>query len=338
MKAAVVRNLREPLRMEEMPTPVPGPDEVLLRVEACGVCHSDVHLSDGDWPQLSRILKLPLIPGHEVIGRVEDLGSEVRDLSRGERLGVPWIFWSCGTCEMCLEGRENLCLAQMITGATVDGGYAEFLCAKASHAVKIPDDLASAEAAPLFCAGVTVFRAIKNSGVRPGERLAVFGVGGLGHLAVQIAVLRGAEVFAVDVAETKLDLARSLGAAATFDAAREKVPSKMRALGGMHCAVVTASSKAAYDAAFASLRRGGSLIVVGAPADPITLPAISMLSGEYRVASSSVGTREDLKEVLDLAAARKIRCRVETETLAHINGVFDRMRRGDVNGRVVLTF
>ena len=336
MKAAVVREFGEALQVEEIPAPVPAPDEVLVQVEACGVCHSDLHLADGDWPQLAKIIKKPLILGHEVIGRVMDRGSAVTRPEPGERVGVPWIHWTCGKCELCREGCENLCLAQMITGATVDGGYAEFIKAKASHVVPVPESLDSIEAAPLFCAGVTVYRAIKNAGIRPGQRVAVFGIGGLGHLAVQIAAQRGARVIAIDIAPEKLDLALSLGAEKAFDASAADVRKEFRALGGAHFALVTSAAKVAYESAFTSLRRGGTLVVVGVPAEPLSIPVIAMVGAETRILSSSVGTREDLRETLEWAAAGKIRCRVEARPLDQINQIFDTMRRGTIFGRVVL--
>src|SRR5262249_38625130 len=223
-----------PLALQELPPPALGPDDVLVQVETCGVCHSDLHLADGDWPQLKRAVKLPLILGHEVVGRVAELGSNVMSLARGERVGIPWIHWTCGECELCREGRENLCLRQTITGATVDGGYAELMRARATHVLAIPDALPSDEAAPLFCAGVTVYRALRNAGVRERERIAIFGVGGLGHLAVQIARACGARVFALDVDPAKLQLATELGAELVLDAADPALRSKFRELGGMH--------------------------------------------------------------------------------------------------------
>jgi D-arabinose 1-dehydrogenase-like Zn-dependent alcohol dehydrogenase len=180
MKAAVLREFKKPLTIEEVDRPKPGAGEVLIKMEACGVCHSDLHVADGDWSQLAGIVKKPLILGHEIAGRVIEKGPGVRDFEVGDRVGVPWIHWTCGECQFCLEGNENLCTGQKITGVTVDGGYAEFVKAPASHALKIPEGLSSVEAAPLFCAGVTVYRALKHARVSPGQRLAVFGVGGLG--------------------------------------------------------------------------------------------------------------------------------------------------------------
>src|SRR5271163_2666562 len=232
MKAAVLHDFKTPLKLEEVDRPTVGPDDVLVKVEACGVCHSDLHVADGDWPQLAKIVKKPLILGHEIAGRVVEKGEAVNDHQVGDRVGVPWIFSSCGECEMCREGNENLCGKQQITGVSVDGGYAEFVKAPARHATKIPDALSSIEAAPLFCAGVTVYRALKKAQLQPGQRLAVFGVGGLGHLAVQIGVGLGAEVTAIDVSEEKLAYAKTLGASATLNAGTANVVKEMRRAGG----------------------------------------------------------------------------------------------------------
>src|SRR4029077_19445478 len=181
MKAAVLRDFKAPLTIEEIEQPKPSAHDVLIQVEACGVCHSDLHLADGDWPQLVPITKRPLILGHEIAGRVIEKGASVNHLQVGDRVGVAWVHWTCGECEFCREGNENLCSSQTITGASLDGGFAEFIKAKASHALKVPDAISSIEAAPLFCAGVTVYRAIRKAELRPGQRVAVFGIGGLGH-------------------------------------------------------------------------------------------------------------------------------------------------------------
>src|SRR6202162_5805131 len=219
MKAAILREFKAPLTIEEVETPKLEPYEVLIEVEACGVCHSDLHVADGDWPQIVPITKRPLILGHEIAGRVVEKGSAVTDLTLGDRVGVAWMHWTCGECGFCREGNENLCVKQKITGVTVDGGYAEFIKAPASHALKIPDGLSCVEAAPLFCAGVTVYRALRRAKVTPGQRLAVFGVGGLGHLAVQIGRELGADVAAIDISDEKLALAKSLGASTVLNAA-----------------------------------------------------------------------------------------------------------------------
>ena len=334
MKAAVIQEFKQPLVLQDVDVPVPEADEVLIQVEACGVCHSDLSIADGDWPQLKRIIKKPLIPGHEVVGRVVKRGDRVQDLQAGDRVGVAWLHWSCGVCELCKEGLENLCPNQAITGGSVDGGYAEYIKAKASHAIKVPAGLDPAATAPLFCAGVTVYRAVKNAGVEPGQRVAVFGVGGLGHLAVQIAKTFGAKVIAVDIAADKLELARQLGADQVINAATEDVLKIFRSMGGVHAAIVTSAAKAAYNQAFYAVRSAGTLMVVGLPPEELSFPAILMR--EIKIRSVATGTRDDLRETLNLAAAGKIRCLIETSNLKKVNEIFGQMRQGQIRGRVVI--
>lgn len=338
MKAATLQEFKKPLVLEEVPRPVPEPNEVLIQVEACGVCHSDLHLADGDWPQLAAIIKKPLILGHEIAGRVVERGSEVTDLQIGDRVGVPWIHWTCGACEFCREGNENLCVKQEITGVTVDGGFAEFAKVPATHAVKIPEGLCSLDAAPLFCAGVTVLRALKQARISASQRVAVFGIGGLGHVAVQIGKEFGAEVTAIDVAEEKLALARSLGAARVLNAASTNVVKELRRTGGAHVALVTSAAKAAYDTAFSCLRPTGTLLVVGLPAENICFPPILMAAREVRIQASTVGTRRDLCEVLAMAAAGKIRCQVTSHPLEAVNEALDQLRHGRLCGRSAVVF
>jgi alcohol dehydrogenase, propanol-preferring len=336
MKAAVLHEFKKPLSFEEVPRPVPEASEVLIQVEACGVCHSDLHVADGDWPQFSTITKQPLILGHEIAGRVVEKGAAVQELRIGERVGLPWIYWTCGECDACREGNENLCAKQQITGVTVDGGFAEFVKAPASHAIKIPEGLNAADAAPLFCAGVTVYRALEHAGISPGQRVAIFGIGGLGHIAVQIARELGAEITAVDVAEEKLQLADSLGARKGLNAAKSNVAKEMRAMGGVHVALVTSAAKAAYELAFSCLRPAGTLLVVGLPAENICFPPILMAAREARIQASAVGTRRDLREVLAMAAAGKVRCQISVRPLKEANTVLEELRQGKISGRTVL--
>ena len=337
MKAAVLRQFREPLSLENVDRPTPNGDEVLIQVDACGACHSDVHVADGDWPQFAGIVKRPLILGHEIAGRVVEIGSRVQDFQLQDRVGVPWIHWSCGQCEFCQAGSENLCPGQKITGVTVDGGYAEFVKAPASHVLKIPGSLSPVAAAPLFCAGLTVYRALKKAGTLAGRRLAVFGIGGLGHLAVQLGKNFGAEVTAIDISDAKLELARALGASNVLNAAANDVAKQLRRSGGIHVALVSSGVKTAYDAAFSSLRPMGILLVVGLPSENICFPPIQMAAREIKIEASAVGTRQDLQEVLALAAGGRLRCQVESRPLSYVNQVLDDLRRCTVTGRVVLT-
>jgi alcohol dehydrogenase, propanol-preferring len=336
MKAAVLHEFKTPLAFEEVTQPEAGEDEVLIEVEVCGVCHSDLHVADGDWTQLAGIVKKPLILGHEIVGRVVERGMAVQSVKVGERVGIPWIQWACGQCEFCYEGNENLCVRQRITGVMVDGGYAEYAKAPASHVVRIPETLSSEQAAPLLCAGVTVHRALKQANLRAGQRLAVFGVGGLGHIAVQIGRAAGAEVTAVDVSEEKLALAKSLGAARTLNVATNKVVKEVRGFGGAHVALVTSAAKSAYDMAFYCVRPTGTLLAVGLPAEDISFPPILMAAGEIQIKASAVGTREDLREILAMGAAGTVHCQVTTRPFAEVQEVLGQLSRGELSGRAVL--
>jgi propanol-preferring alcohol dehydrogenase len=336
MKAAILPAFGAPLSLEDVPTPTPEADEVLLQVETCGVCHSDLHIIDGDLAGFRAGTKPRLVPGHEVVGRVVAKGADVAHLALGDRVGVAWLHWACGVCEQCREGNENLCRKGTVTGMMVDGGYAEFMRAKASHALPIPAGLSSAQAAPLFCAGVTVYRALKKAGAGPGQRVAVFGIGGLGHLAVQIAKAWGADVVGFDVTADKLALARELGASTTIDVTDPDAVKTARKLGGMHVAVVTSAAKAAYDMALKCLRPTGTLAVVGLPAEPLSFQALALVGAEARIVSAAVGTRDDVRAVLELAASGQLECRIEEAPLADVNAVLARMKRGDIRGRMVL--
>jgi propanol-preferring alcohol dehydrogenase len=337
MKAAVLRDFKTPLVVQDVSIPQLTESEVLIKVEVCGVCHSDLHVADGDWSQMAGIVKRPLILGHEVVGRIIESGSAVEGVKVGDRVGVPWIHWTCEKCEFCREGSENLCVRQQITGVTVDGGYAEFVKAPFTHVARIPANLAPEQAAPLLCAGVTVYRALRKSLISTGQRLAVFGIGGLGHLAVQICRELGADVMAIDISEEKLALARALGAAGTLNAASDKVVQQLRSQGGVHVALVTSAAKAAYDMAFHCVRPTGILLAVGLPAQDICFPPILMAAGEIRIQASAVGTRQDLQETLDLGAAGKVQCEVAARPLSQANEVLDQLRRGQVSGRLVLS-
>jgi alcohol dehydrogenase, propanol-preferring len=334
MKAAVLHQAGAPLVVAEVPDPEPGPGEIVIRVKACGVCHTDLHLMAGEW----RLPKLPLILGHEVAGVVEAAGEGVRSFKPGDRAGIPWIYSTCGACEYCASDREALCPAIVVTGFMVDGGYAEAVKAPASHAVAVPPELDFTEAAPLYCAGLTPYRALKVSGARVGDTVAIWGVGGLGHYAVQIAHAMGARVVAVDIQPGKLDLARRLGADVTVDASRDKPEDAIRELGGAHVVLSLAPTASAIAQGFAALRRGGTLVLVGLPAGDFTLPILGSVAKGIRVLTSAVGTRQDLREVLALATAGKIKTVADTCHLDQLNDVFDRMRASKIAGRVVVTF
>jgi propanol-preferring alcohol dehydrogenase len=333
MKAAVVHAFGEPLAIEDVPTPEPGVDEVLVRVEASGLCHTDIHAAHGDWPVKP---SLPLIPGHEGVGTVAAVGRDVTRLREGDRVAVPWLGYACGTCEHCVSGWETLCLAQQNTGYSRDGSYAEYVCAKAAFAGRVPDGIDPLDAAPLTCAGVTTYKAVKVSGARSSDLVAIFGVGGLGHLALQYARIAGATVVAVDVTEEKLALARELGASHAVNALEQDVAAEIQRLGGADAAISTAATPQPLAQAFASLRRGGHLVLVGLPRDnQMALPIFETVLQGISVTGSIVGTRVDLAETFELHASGLTRIIREPIALDDVNEAYDRILRGDAPARLV---
>jgi propanol-preferring alcohol dehydrogenase len=336
MKAAVVQSFGAPAHIEERPVPQPGPGQVLVRLEACGLCHTDIHAMHGDWPVKP---PLPLVPGHEGVGIIEQLGDGVTTRTVGQRVAMPWLGHACGECRFCMDGRENLCEQQYNNGYGVDGGYAEYMLADARFATPVPDGIAALEAAPLTCAGVTTYAAIKNAHVTPGETVAVFGIGGLGHLAVQYARLVGAKVIAVDVNDEKLALATELGADHVVNASRTDPVQAIRSYGGADAAVVLAVAPTVFDQAFQALNRGGRLVLVSLPADgTITLPIFDTVLKGISVIGSIVGTRQDLAEVFALHAAGRTRVITETRDLEQVNASVDEVLAGTVPARLVFTY
>ncbi|MED1490181.1 alcohol dehydrogenase AdhP [Bacillus smithii] len=334
MKAAVVKQFKERLEVQDVPKPKPGFNKILVHIQACGVCHTDLHAAHGDWPVKP---KLPLIPGHEGVGIVEEVGEGVTHLKVGDRVGIPWLYSACGHCEYCLSGRETLCLNQENAGYSVDGGYAEYCVAAADYVVKIPDNLGFVEAAPIFCAGVTTYKALKVSDVKPGEWVAIFGIGGLGHLAVQYAKAMGMNVVAIDMHDEKLELALKLGADKVVNAAKEDAAAWIhKEIGGVHGVVSTAVAKKAFDQAYRSIRRGGTCVMVGLPPESIDVPIFDTVLNGTKVVGSIVGTRKDLQEALQFAAEGKVKTIIETRTLEEINDIFDDMLKGKINGRIVI--
>lgn len=335
MKAAVVNQFHDKLEIKEVPIPELEHGEILVKIKACGVCHTDLHAAHGDWPVKP---KLPLIPGHEGVGVIERVGPGVTSLKVGDRVGIPWLYSACGECEYCLSGRETLCQSQLNAGYSVDGGYAEYCKAPAAYVAKVPDNLSFEEVAPIFCAGVTTYKALKVANVSPGEWVAIYGIGGLGHIALQYAKAMGMNVVAVDIQDDKLELAKELGADITINGRNvDPVQAINEAVGGVHGAVSVAVTKKAFEQAYRSVRRGGSLVVVGLPNDELPIPIFDTVLNGVSVKGSIVGTRKDLQEALDFAARGKVKAIVETQPLDKINEVFDRMVNGQINGRVVLT-
>ncbi|MEU4216699.1 zinc-dependent alcohol dehydrogenase [Actinoplanes sp. NPDC026623] len=334
MRAAVVTGFDKPLEIKELPIPEPGAGQIRVRIEASGLCHTDIHAARGDWPVKPQP---PFIPGHEGVGIVEKLGPGATGHSVGDRVAIPWLGYACGTCEYCVTGWETLCEAQLNTGYAIDGGHAEFAVADARYVVRVPDGIDPAEAAPLTCAGVTTYKAVKVGGVTPGDRVAIFGIGGLGHLAQQYAQIFGGETIAVDVTEEKLALAKRLGAAHVVNAATTDPVAAIEALGGADVAVVLAADPRVIEQAHASLRRGGRLILVSLPKDnSMALPIFQTVLKGISVIGSIVGTRADLAEVFRLHCAGRTKVLYEPRSLDEINTSIEDVLASRVPARLVL--
>ena len=282
---------------------------------------------------------MPLVPGHEGVGEIVEVGDQVSHCKLGDRVGIPWLYSACGHCDYCLTGDENLCLSQQNAGYSVDGSYAEYCKADGNYVVKIPDGISYVDAAPLFCAGVTTYKALKVSTATPGEWVAIFGIGGLGHLAVQYAVAMGLNVIAVDTGEAKLDLAKKLGASLCLDFKRDDVVAKVLAeTGGVHASICTAVSKSGFEQSYKVIRRGGKCVLVGLPPEDMPLPIFDTVLNGVSVVGSIVGTRKDLIECLDFAARGKVKAITIEKSLEDINDIFEEMINGEITGRVVMKF
>jgi alcohol dehydrogenase, propanol-preferring len=338
MKAAVVTSFELPLTIEQRPVPTPGPGQVLVHMEASGLCHTDIHGAHGDWPVKPTP---PYVPGHEGVGIVESVGTGVTSRAVGDRVAIAWLGSACGHCDHCVSGWETLCEKQQNSGYSIDGAFAEYAVADADYVVEVPEAVSSFDAAPLSCAGVTTYKAIKVAHVQPGERVAIFGVGGLGHLALQYARLVGAEVIAVDVTEEKLALAAELGADHTVNAATTDPVAAIESLGGADVAVALAVTPKVFEQAFASLRRGGRLVCVALPPEsegPLHLPIFETVLKGIQVIGSIVGTRQDLAEVFRLHELGRTRVIAEARKLDEVNEAIDEVLHGRTTARLVFEF
>jgi propanol-preferring alcohol dehydrogenase len=335
MRAAVVHKFGEPLKIVTVPTPQPGKGEVLIKVHACGVCHTDLHAVNGDWPAKP---KLPFIPGHEGVGEVVAVDPSVERLKVGDRVGVPWLHSACGYCQHCLAGWETLCHSQQNTGYSVNGAYAEYTVAPANYVAVLPEGLSYEEAAPILCAGVTTYKGLKETEARPGQWCVLFGMGGLGHVGLQYAKVMGLNTIAVDISDQALELAKTLGADIVINAAQQD-PGKViwKEVGGAHGCLVTAVSPKAFQQALSTVRRGGTVALVGMPPSTFPLDIIGMVLNRITVRGSIVGTRLDLQECLDIAAKGKVKAHIQKKPLDDINDVLDRMKKGQLEGRIVLS-
>ena len=335
MRAAVVHDFDRPLQLEEVAKPVAGPGEIVVRVEASGLCHTDIHAAHGDWPVKPTP---PFTPGHEGVGIVEEIGPGVTEVVVGDRVAIPWLGYACGICDYCVSGWETLCLEQKNMGYTLDGSFADYVKAYARYVVKVPVGVDPVDAAPLTCAGVTTYKAVKVAGTKPSDLVAVFGVGGLGHLAIQYAAIAGGRVVAVDLVDEKLELAAELGAEFTVNAGKEDPAEFIQMLGGADQAIALAVSPASFEQAYRSLRRGGTLVLVALPAENhIELPIFETVLNGITVVGSIVGTRVDLREVFELHAAGKTHVIRETRSLGTVNEAMADVEAGRIPARVVFT-
>jgi propanol-preferring alcohol dehydrogenase len=337
MQAAVVTAFGKPLQLQEWDIPTPGPGQILVKTEACGVCHTDLHAANGDWPVKPTP---PFIPGHEAIGIVVGLGAGVTIVKEGDRVGVPWLYSACGHCEYCLSAWETVCGEAQFGGYTKNGGFAEYVLADPNYVAHIPKGLGPKEAAPLICAGITTYKGIKETQAKPGEWIAISGCGGLGHLAIQYAKVMGLQVCAVDIDDGKLAHAKKLGADLVFNAKTGDPAAALKTAtgGGAHGVLITAPSLPAFKQGVAMTRKVGTCVLVGLPPGEFPLPLFGVVADCITVRGSFVGNRKDMAECLDFAAQGKVKADIELQPLSAINKVFERLEHGDVPSRVVLDF
>jgi propanol-preferring alcohol dehydrogenase len=337
MKAAVVEQFGKPLALKEVDVPSPGAGQILIKTEACGVCHTDLHAAHGDWPLKPT---LPFIPGHEAIGIVVAVGAGVKVVKEGDRVGVPWLYSACGECEYCLAGWETVCTQAQFGGYTKNGGFAEYLLADPNYVAHVPAGLAAADAAPLICAGITTYKGIKQTGAKPGEWIAISGAGGLGHLAIQYAKAMGLFVCAIDIDDGKLAHAKRLGADLVINAKTGDPAAavKKETGGGTHGVLITAPSLIAFKQGVGMTRKLGTCVLVGLPPGEFPVPLFDVVANCITIRGSFVGTRRDMSEALAFAVEGKVKADIELQPLSSINGIFDQLEHGDVASRVVLDF
>jgi propanol-preferring alcohol dehydrogenase len=337
MQAAQVVAFGRPLELRQLAVPTPGPGQILVKTEACGVCHTDLHAANGDWPLKPT---LPFTPGHEGIGLVVALGAGVLTVKEGDRVGVPWLYSACGHCEFCLAAQEPVCAEAQFGGYTRNGGFAEYIVADPNYVAHIPAGLAARAAAPLICAGITSYKGLKETQARPGEWVVISGVGGLGHLGVQYAKAMGLRICAVDIDDGKLDHAKRLGADAVVNARRDGPVAQVLEItgGGAHGVLITAPSLPAFKQGVAMTRKHGTCVLVGLPPGEFPTPLFDVVANCITVRGSFVGNRRDMAEALAFAANGQVKADIETQPLSAINRVFERLAHGDVPSRVVIDF
>jgi alcohol dehydrogenase, propanol-preferring len=339
MKAAVQVQAKEPMAIREVPDPMPEEGEVLIKICAAGVCHTDLHIADGDLAGFG-YNPYPLIMGHEIAGVVEQVGSRVSGLQSGDRVGVQFLL-PCGNCPYCRMGEEESCLEYLSTfagvGWTINGGYAEYVKVPASRVIPLPPQLDLVDAASLFCAGLTAYAGFKNAALKPGQRVAVLGIGGVGHLAIQIARAMGAEVIAITSSEAKVELAKQLGAHAVINGADATSGKRLMEMGGANIIFSTTVAGEVIASTMAGLLPQGTLVLTGATMDVLPVIPIMLMIPQHRIVGSLVGSCQEQQELLQLAAAHGIRPTVETYTLDEVNLAHEKLRANQVRFRAILT-
>jgi propanol-preferring alcohol dehydrogenase len=337
MTAAVVRQFAKPLTIEEVPIPTPGPGEILIKIVATGICHTDLHAADGDWPVKP---SPPFIPGHEGAGIVAAVGAGVKLFKEGDTAGIAWLHDACGHCEHCITGWETLCETQNDSGYSVNGTFAEYAIGAADYCARFPAKVDFIAMAPILCAGVTTYKGIKETEARPGQWIAISGIGGLGHIAIQYAKAMGLHVVALDVTEEKLALARSLGAELAVNArAPDAIAQVVKQTGGgAHGVLVTAVSPPAFAQALHLVRRKGTISLCGLPPGEFSTPIFDVVLKRITLRGSIVGTRKDLAEAIEFAVEGKVKAHIHQRPLDDINRIFAELKAGTVDGRIVVPF
>jgi D-arabinose 1-dehydrogenase-like Zn-dependent alcohol dehydrogenase len=333
MRAVQISRAEGPFELVERDIPRPGSREVRIKVQACGVCHSDMFVKEGAFPGIA----YPRVPGHEVVGVIDAAGDAVPGWKAGQRVGVGWYGGHCGHCRSCRKGDFLLCANGKICGISYDGGYADYMIAPFEALARIPDELAAAEAAPLLCAGITTFNALRNSGVRAGDTVAILGIGGLGHLGVQFAAKMGCRTIGIARGRDKEALAHQLGAHHYIDSTKGDVAAALNALGGAKIILSTVTSSEAMDAALGGLSSDGRMVVVGAAPDPIRVSPFLILGGRKGVEGWPSGTSIDSEETMAFSALANIRPMIETMPLERASEAYEHMMKGAARFRMVLT-
>jgi len=332
MKAVEVHEPRGPLQLVERDIPAPGPGQVRIKVQACGICHSDSFTKDGHWPGL----QYPRVPGHEIAGLIDTASPGVEDWKAGQRVGVGWHGGHCGHCASCRRGDFILCQRAQVPGISYDGGYAEYMVAPVEALARIPDDLSDTEAAPLLCAGITTFNALRNSGARPGDVAAILGIGGLGHLGVQFAAKMGFSTVAIARGQDKEALAKKLGAHHYIDSQTRNLAEALTGLGGAKVILATVTSGKAMSAAIGGLANDGKLIIVGVSEEPIEVSTVALIMGRRSIQGWPSGTAMDSQDTLGFSALTGVRPMIEEFPLERAAEAYDRMMGGAARFRVVL--